>query len=69
VELSCHPGYWDKRLIGRDCRENDGLLQRRVDEMHLLNHGGFLEDVAAAGFEVVAPERLLGPGLRRTHAA
>src|SRR5262249_51771405 len=29
VELMCHPGHWDPTLVGRDCREGDGLQQRR----------------------------------------
>ena len=69
VELACHPGYWDTTLIGRDCQENDGLLQRRVDELFLLQQPGFLEAVERCGFELVAPSEIgvESQGLR--HAA
>jgi predicted glycoside hydrolase/deacetylase ChbG (UPF0249 family) len=59
VELACHPGYWDPTLIGRDCREDDGLLQRRVDELRLLHQPSFLEACRRAGFTRVAPSELL----------
>jgi hypothetical protein len=36
VEMSCHPGYPDESLVGRDCDKWDGMLQRRVDELALL---------------------------------
>src|SRR5258708_18538915 len=55
VELACHPGYMDRALIGRDCCANDGLLQRRVDELHLLKQPRFLEACRLAGFTRVSP--------------
>jgi chitin disaccharide deacetylase len=59
VELACHPGHYDATLIGRDCGANDGLLQRRVDELKLLNLPSFGEAIKAAGFRLVAPSDLI----------
>jgi predicted glycoside hydrolase/deacetylase ChbG (UPF0249 family) len=58
AELTCHPGYLDLTLIGRDCSIDDGLLQRRVQEMHLLLHSSFGEACRQAGFALVAPTAL-----------
>jgi predicted glycoside hydrolase/deacetylase ChbG (UPF0249 family) len=69
VELSCHPGHWDRTLIGRDCTAHDGLLQRRVDELHLLHLPEFLNAVTDAGFELVPAERFRQHLSRRTDAA
>jgi len=55
VELTCHPGYWDPSLIGRDCTAWDGRLQRRVGEFHLLRHPSFPEACQRAGFTLVSP--------------
>ena len=59
VELACHPGYWDATLIGRDCGANDGLLQRRVDELHLLRQPRFHEACRQAGFTRISPSVLI----------
>ena len=59
VELACHPGHPDPTLLGRDCREGDGLLQRRVDELHLLNQPSFAAACRRAGFTLVPPSGLL----------
>ena len=69
IELACHPGYWDPTLIGRDCEENDGLLQRRVDELFLLQQPGFLEAVEHSGFEMLSPGELGSDSKRQLHAA
>ncbi|MBI3412395.1 MAG: ChbG/HpnK family deacetylase [Planctomycetes bacterium] len=69
VELACHPGHRDESLIGRDCTLVDGLLQRRIDEWHLLNHPDFLEAVAEAGFTIAHSERFSSAGTRKCHAA
>jgi hypothetical protein len=70
VELACHPGYRDETLIGRDCGANDGLLQRRVDELHLLRQPRFLEACRQAGFTRVAPSALVAGDVRGLpHAA
>ena len=59
VELTCHPGHWDPTLVGRDCTANDGLLQRRVDELHLLQQPSFPEACRRAGFAPIALADLL----------
>jgi predicted glycoside hydrolase/deacetylase ChbG (UPF0249 family) len=70
VELACHPGHPDPTLVGRDCTEHDGLLQRRVDELGLLRQPTFVEACRRAGFTRVTPTEWLA---RRTrglaHAA
>jgi len=69
VELACHPGYKDTTLIGRDCTEHDGCMQRRVDEMRLFSLPDFAGLCEKAGFSLVAPSHLLGPGPRHAHQA
>jgi predicted glycoside hydrolase/deacetylase ChbG (UPF0249 family) len=70
VELACHPGHYDATLIGRDCGADDGLLQRRVDELARLNEPSFFAAVQAAGFRLAAPAELTGRAGRGTsHAA
>jgi predicted glycoside hydrolase/deacetylase ChbG (UPF0249 family) len=69
VELACHPGYADATLIGRDCTADDGLLQRRVDELARLNDPTFPQACAEAGFALVAPSRLLHSSQSRARAA
>ena len=63
VELVCHPGYRDATLIGRDCTEQDGLVQRRLDELRLLQQANFLDVCQQAGFLRVSPSEMLA---RRT---
>ena len=54
VELMVHPGYFDDTLVGRDCRSpDDGLQQRRVDELDLLRRPAFLDACRDAGFRIV----------------
>jgi predicted glycoside hydrolase/deacetylase ChbG (UPF0249 family) len=55
VELTCHPGYLDTTLIGRDCTPDDGQLRRRVHEFQLLQHSSFLEACRQAQFRLVSP--------------
>ncbi|HWG41681.1 MAG TPA: ChbG/HpnK family deacetylase [Gemmataceae bacterium] len=70
VELACHPGHFDATLFGRDCTEQDGLAQRRVDELRLLHHPSFLEACQKSGFTRVAPSELLTRRKERlAHAA
>jgi predicted glycoside hydrolase/deacetylase ChbG (UPF0249 family) len=70
VELACHPGRRDATLIGRDCTENDGLVQRRVEEMRLLQQANFAEICHKAGFMRVSPSELLAHRAGRlAHAA
>jgi predicted glycoside hydrolase/deacetylase ChbG (UPF0249 family) len=58
VELACHPGYFDRTLVGRDCTGDDGLLQRRVDELQRLLEPGFAAACRQAGFELVTAGEL-----------
>lgn len=53
VELSCHPGYFDATLDGRDGTIADGHMHRRARELELLREPGFREDVRRAGFRLV----------------
>jgi chitin disaccharide deacetylase len=70
VELACHPGHLDRTLLGRDCTEHDGLMQRRVDEMRLLQQENFLEACRIAGFRRVSPSEMLAQRTERlAHAA
>ncbi len=57
VELMCHPGFADETLLGRDCQKGDGLLERRVHELRLLEQPSFLQAIAEAGFELSAPSQ------------
>jgi predicted glycoside hydrolase/deacetylase ChbG (UPF0249 family) len=58
IELTCHPGHLDTTLIGRDCSATDGLLLRRVRELHLLRHASFPAACHDAGFLLVTPSQL-----------
>jgi predicted glycoside hydrolase/deacetylase ChbG (UPF0249 family) len=70
VELTCHPGYWDTTLVGRDCTDHDGRLQRRVEEFQLLRHHSFWEACRQAGFTLISPSELQRRVPRReAHAA
>jgi predicted glycoside hydrolase/deacetylase ChbG (UPF0249 family) len=70
VELTCHPGHIDTTLIGRDCTANDGLLLRRVRELHLLRHASFPAACRQAGFTLIAPSELVKVVTQgRPHAA
>ncbi len=69
VELTCHPGYFDLTLVGRDCAETDGLLSRRVDELHRLLEPTFLEACRRAGFTLVAPWQLTHVTTRQMRVA
>jgi predicted glycoside hydrolase/deacetylase ChbG (UPF0249 family) len=70
VELACHPGHPDYTLFGRDCRPGDGLLERRVDEWHLLQQPSFARACREAGFTPIAPSQLLArTGGGEAHAA
>lgn len=58
VELTCHPGYLDATLVGRDCTLEDGQLERRVREFHLLRHASFRTACQQAAFTLIAPSEL-----------
>jgi predicted glycoside hydrolase/deacetylase ChbG (UPF0249 family) len=59
VELTCHPGYLDRTLVGRDCVLGDGQLLRRVHECGLLQQESFRVACRRAGFTLVSPRELL----------
>lgn len=70
VELACHPGRLDPALLGRDCTEEDGMMQRRVRELHLLQQPNFLDACRQAGFAFASPSELLARRAGRfAHAA
>jgi predicted glycoside hydrolase/deacetylase ChbG (UPF0249 family) len=69
VELTCHPGYHDMSLVGRDCIEGDGQLGRRVCELKLLRDDRFLEACRRVGLTLVAPADLEYLPSRRREAA
>jgi hypothetical protein len=58
VELMCHPGHADLTLLGRDCHEGDGLMQRRIDEQKRLADPIFLESCRRMGFTLIRPSEL-----------
>jgi predicted glycoside hydrolase/deacetylase ChbG (UPF0249 family) len=66
VELTCHPGYPDDTLIGRDGSAGDGLILRRIRELELLREDRFLQAVRQAGFRLIAPSQLVGPPTGRS---
>jgi predicted glycoside hydrolase/deacetylase ChbG (UPF0249 family) len=59
VELTCHPGYFDATLDGRDGSVADGQLHRRPRELELLRDPGFLQAVERAGFTLVNAAELV----------
>jgi predicted glycoside hydrolase/deacetylase ChbG (UPF0249 family) len=58
IELTCHPGYLDMSLVDRDCTLQDGQLQRRIHELHLLRQPSFQEACRSAGFTLIRPSDL-----------
>ena|GEM_PF-240679 len=50
VELTCHPGWLDGTLDGRDGSLFDGQLHRRQREFEMLGRPEFLDAVRASGF-------------------
>jgi predicted glycoside hydrolase/deacetylase ChbG (UPF0249 family) len=74
VELTCHPGYLDESLVGRDGSPVDGQLHRREAELKRLREPAFDTAVAAAGFTLVSAAEMAGiisgtPVLVRSAAA
>ena len=66
VELTCHPGYLDATIEGRDGSFTDGQLHRRQRELDHLRDPRFLDAVRAAGFAPTAAQpRAEVPGLSR----
>jgi hypothetical protein len=58
VELTCHPGFLDTTLIGRDCAAHDAQMLRREREYHLLRQTHFAEACCQAGFILVSPSEI-----------
>lgn len=58
VELTCHPGYPDHTLIGRDCTATDGQVLRRVWEFQLLQAPRFAKACHRVQLTLVAPSEL-----------
>lgn len=54
VELTCHPGFLDATLDGRDGSFADGQLHRRQRELELLRDPGFRSAVESEGFTLVS---------------
>jgi predicted glycoside hydrolase/deacetylase ChbG (UPF0249 family) len=54
VELTCHPGYEDGSLLGRDCSPGDGQIERRAREFELLADQAFERSCRRAGFAIVS---------------
>jgi predicted glycoside hydrolase/deacetylase ChbG (UPF0249 family) len=70
VELTCHPGYLDPTLVGRDGSVRDGLLQRRVHELERLGEPAFRDACRQAGFALIPASALLRLSPRgHSHAA
>jgi chitin disaccharide deacetylase len=69
IELMCHPGHWDDTLLGRDATANDGLQQRRVDELRLLQQPEFIAAVCDAGFTLTSPSQITHRRSRHGQAA
>jgi predicted glycoside hydrolase/deacetylase ChbG (UPF0249 family) len=70
VELTCHPGYSDATLLGRDATVTDGQMQRRVHELQLLRRPSFRSACENAGFTLISPSALSDLcSAREAHAA
>jgi predicted glycoside hydrolase/deacetylase ChbG (UPF0249 family) len=63
VELTCHPGYLDSDVAGRDGSFEDGQVHRRPRELEQLQMPAFRQAVREAGFKLVTPS--LAVGFRR----
>ncbi len=53
VELTCHPGHFDRTLVGRDGSLTDGQIQRRVVEYERLSDPGLERAIRDAGFQPI----------------
>jgi predicted glycoside hydrolase/deacetylase ChbG (UPF0249 family) len=60
VELTCHPGYLDESIEGRDGSLADGQLHRREAELKRLREPAFRAAVAAGGFTLVSAAEMAG---------
>ncbi len=69
VELTCHPGFLDETLAGRDCAAGDAQMLRRPREHALLAAPDFLDACRAARFTLAAPAALARLDRGPAHAA
>lgn len=69
VELTCHPGYLDATIDGRDGTLTDGQLHRRAAELDRLRDPSFRQAARAAGFTLVAAAGLVGGATTMKQAA
>ena len=70
VELTCHPGFRDTTLIGRDCNADKPQILRREREYHLLRHASFAAACRQAGFTLIPPGKVAeSPGRGKADAA
>ena len=58
-ELTCHPGYRDTSLVGRDCTLTDGQLERRTGELAHLQGMAFTDVCRRAGWTHISPSAWL----------
>jgi chitin disaccharide deacetylase len=65
VELTCHPGYWDETLVGRDCSADDGRLLARTLECQHLADDRFVAACRQAGFAFKSVGMLAAESARR----
>lgn len=69
VELVCHPGHWDRTLMGRDGTTTNGWLEQRVREHALLADDGFADACRRADFRLAAPTVVGAVSRRRVRDA
>lgn len=70
VELTCHPGYLDQTLVGRDCSASDGRLQARVEELQHLASDRFSKACREAALRLISPSEFMSTRQGSTrHAA
>jgi predicted glycoside hydrolase/deacetylase ChbG (UPF0249 family) len=60
VELTCHPGYLDTTLLGRDASTTNGQMTRRPHELRLLRLASFRDTCRQAGFTLVPASQVGG---------
>jgi chitin disaccharide deacetylase len=58
VELTCHPGHFDRTLVGRDGTLDDGQIHRRAVEYERLSDPSFLAAILDARFQSSDGDRL-----------
>ena len=69
VELTCHPGYLDSSIEGRDGSFADGQLHRRAAEWASLRDPKFRNAVRNAGFTFTNAAEMIGGKPNRSRIA